>query len=169
MVTVSSALFKIESGDFTFTPQKVPVFTILNQVVKAHQALFKSKNITLSAILQPKPGEPPHAIGEGALYFSIFNNLIKNAFEATPDGGLITISFLIESPLRLSITNQGAVPAEIRERFFEKYVTHGKEGGTGMGTYSAKRLMEALHGSIEMSTSEADNTTTLLLTFPQDP
>jgi nitrogen-specific signal transduction histidine kinase len=48
-----------------------------------------------------------------------------------------------ETPLRIMIQNKGAVPAEIRERFFDKFVTSGKQGGTGLGTYSAKMLAEA--------------------------
>ena len=166
MVALSEAVLTIESGNFKLTPQKVAIADILQRVLQAQQASFAAKHITLTMATTPEHSPPPHALGDEAFYFSIFNNLIKNAFEAVPYGGAITITLLIESPLRLSITNQGVVPAEIRDRFFEKYVTQGKSGGTGMGTYSAKRLLEALNGSIAMTTSDTNNTTTLLLTFP---
>ncbi len=167
MVTLSSDLFKIEAGNFTLIPQNVAIVDLLTQVVKTQQASFESKEISITTTLKPTDSASPQAIGDPVLYFSIFSNLIKNAFEATPSGGQIDVTLSVESPFRLSISNQGIVPAEIRERFFEKYVTSGKSDGTGIGTYSAKRLLEALNGSIDMTTSDEDNTTTLLLTFPK--
>jgi nitrogen-specific signal transduction histidine kinase len=65
------------------------------------------------------------------------------------------------------IQNKGVVPTEIRERFFDKFVTHGKRGGTGLGTYSAKMLTEVQNGTISMSVSDKENTTTISLTLPR--
>ncbi|WP_374604901.1 ATP-binding protein [Niveibacterium sp.] len=58
---------------------------------------------------------------------------------------------------------------EVRERFFDKFVTAGKREGTGLGTYSARMLIEALHGQIAMETSDSDNTTTIHVEVPAPP
>ena len=47
---------------------------------------------------------------------------------------------------------------EVRERFFEKYSTAGKRGGTGVGTYSARLVVQALGGSVSMSSTEGQRT-----------
>lgn len=60
----------------------------------------------------------------------------------------------------------GAVPAEIRERFFDKFVTHGKQGGTGLGTYSARMLAEVQNGAISLAVSDPENQTTINVTLP---
>ena len=65
------------------------------------------------------------------------------------------------------LDNSGAVPAAIRARFFDKFVTQGKDGGTGLGTYSAKLLTEAQHGSISLEVSDADNRTTITVELPR--
>ena len=48
----------------------------------------------------------------------------------------------------------GAVPADIRDSFFDKFTTRGKHHGTGLGTYSARLAAEAQGGSIGLETSE---------------
>ena len=72
-----------------------------------------------------------------------------------------------QTPLRISIQNSGAVPADIRTHFFEKFVTSGKQGGSGLGTYSAKLLSEAQGGTIALEVSDTANTTTVTVTLPR--
>ncbi|MBN8839327.1 MAG: TonB-dependent receptor plug domain-containing protein [Sphingomonadales bacterium] len=52
----------------------------------------------------------------------------------------------------------GDVPEAIRERFFEKYATSGKRGGTGLGTYTARLVAQAHGGSIELQTGQGEGT-----------
>jgi len=61
--------------------------------------------------------------------------------------------------MTISIENQGTVSPDIRDRFFERFVTAGKQKGTGLGTYSA-RLMAEIHGAcIHLFTSDEKNKT----------
>jgi K+-sensing histidine kinase KdpD len=70
--------------------------------------------------------------------------------------------------MTIRILNRGAVPADIRERFFRKYVTKGKQDGTGLGAYTARLMTEAQGGSIRLDASDED-ATTIILTFPSQP
>ena len=79
----------------------------------------------------------------------------------------MVVSLTNGDPLRIIIQNKGAVPAEIRDRFFDKYVTCGKGGGTGIGTYSAKLLAEAQNGTISLAVSDQENQTTITVTLPR--
>ena len=63
-----------------------------------------------------------------------------------------------ESRVSIGVHNMGVVPEEIRERFFDKYVTSGKEGGTGIGTYSARLMAETQRGTIAFTSSEEAGT-----------
>jgi K+-sensing histidine kinase KdpD len=58
------------------------------------------------------------------------------------------------------------VPEGFRSVFFDKYSSHGKQGGTGLGTYSAKTLAQAQGGTLELQVDDSRNTTCLLLTLP---
>jgi two-component system, sensor histidine kinase and response regulator len=111
----------------------------------------------------------PQVLGDAMLCYSLFQNLLKNACEAAPDKSTVAIVLNAETPLRITIGNQGVVPVEIRERFFHKFITSGKEGGTGLGTYSARLLAEAQHGKVSLDVSDNDKQTTLTVTLPKYP
>jgi len=66
---------------------------------------------------------------------------------------------------RILVSNKGAVPEDIRPRFFEKYSTSGKESGTGLGTYSASLIARTLGGSIALDVSDPEGTT-VAVTLP---
>jgi signal transduction histidine kinase len=56
----------------------------------------------------------------------------------------------------------------MRQRFFAKFATFGKEAGSGLGTYTAKLFTQAMRGSIEMQTSDLDDSTTLTVRLPRN-
>ncbi len=63
----------------------------------------------------------------------------------------------------------GAVSGEIRDRFFDKYVSSKKKSGTGLGAYSARLMAETQNGTIAMKTSEREGTTiTVHLPLPSE-
>jgi hypothetical protein len=168
MINLSSELFKIESGRFELDAKPVSISDILRRIVEISRTTFVEKHLTIAVDADVPAGEPvPQALGDAMLCYSLFQNLIKNACEAAPATSLVTVTLIDETPLRVTIHNRGAVPAEIRQRFFGKFVTHGKQGGTGLGTYSAKVLAEAQNGSIALAVAEPENETTLTVTLPR--
>jgi len=90
---------------------------------------------------------------------AILVNLIKNALEALPGPGETTVSISLDGQVRVDIANPGEVPAEVRDRFFEKYATAGKDAGTGLGTYSARLMARAMGGDVELDCSRPGQTT----------
>ena len=58
------------------------------------------------------------------------------------------------------------MPVSIRETFWEKYATAGKQEGTGIGTYSARLLTEAQNGTISMETSDETGSTRIVVSLP---
>lgn len=167
LVSQASELMKIESGNFTLLPQDVDILATLHQVATALQATYASKNINIVTRVRPD-GARPQVAGDPSLCFSILNNLVKNACEAAPHGQVtITVNVPAKAQdVSITLHNFGAVPEAIRDRFFQKFVTHGKSGGTGLGAYSAKRLSEAMNGRLEMATSDDEDSTTLTLSLP---
>ena len=170
-VNMSSEVFKIETGRYRLDPSPVPVVDILRQTVDLARAGFAAKRLSIELNIGGSglEQEGPDGLGDPALCRSVLHNLIKNACEAAPAGGWVTVSLLDEAPLQIVIRNRGAVPVAVRPTFFERYASDGKRGGAGLGTYSAKLLTEAQGGSIHMSTSDEDDTTTLRVSLPRAP
>ena len=89
----------------------------------------------------------------------IFTNLLTNALEASDKGSPVLVDLNVENnECVVTIANNRPVPEEIRLHFFDKYVTAGKVGGTGLGTYSAFLMTAAIGGSLAMETSDQDGT-----------
>ncbi len=168
MINLSSELFKIETGCYELDAKQVKVDYILHRIVEISRTAFAYKHLTVTIDTDTLVGqEKPNALGDAMLCYSLFQNLIKNACEAAPEEGRVDVKLFNEDPLRIVIQNKGAVPAEIRERFFDKYVTCGKQGGTGLGTYSAKLLADAQNGKIALEVSDQENQTMITVTLPR--
>ncbi len=169
MINLSNELFKIETGRYVLKPQVIKVAQIVRRIAELSRRTFAVKNLTL-AVATPRGVEDEVllAVGDPMLCYSLFQNLIKNACEAAPDNSNVTIMINAGAPMRITIDNQGVVPAAIRETFFDKFATAGKQGGTGLGTYSARLLVEAQNGTIAMETSDEKNATRITLTLPAD-
>ena len=168
MINLSSEIFKIETGRFELDAKSVDIGFILHRIVEISRTAFVSKHLTVVIDTDMPVGEEiPNALGDAMLCYSLFQNLIKNACEASPENGRVTVSLINGNPLRINIQNKGAVPDEIRKRFFDKFVTHGKQGGTGIGTYSAKVLVEAQNGTISLVVLDQENLTTITVALPR--
>jgi signal transduction histidine kinase len=85
-------------------------------------------------------------------------NIAANAHEAMHGRGRLHLRAALESApgaetarLVLELADEGpGVPAEIRERLFEPFVTLGKKHGTGLGLAVTRRFVEDHGGSVEL-------------------
>jgi nitrogen fixation/metabolism regulation signal transduction histidine kinase len=78
-------------------------------------------------------------------------NLVKNAEEAMPTGGRVTVRVASRGDEAVvEVEDQGAgVPTELKSRLFEPYVT-SKPNGTGLGLAIALRIAQEHGGRIEI-------------------
>ena len=155
-------MYKMETGQYT--PQLVPVdlLKVIREIGAEFREIMKFKAMTMDIRLNGRAaGEEDefYAAGEELLCYSMLANLIKNAVEASPDNEAVTVTLDNSAGPRVSIHNRGAIPQEIRDRFFDKYTTGGKEGGTGLGTYSANLIATTLGGKLELGPPEMDGAT----------
>jgi signal transduction histidine kinase len=96
----------------------------------------------------------------------ILNNLVLNAIQAMPEGGLLTISACLEDDrpvIQVSDTGVG-IPEDSRPKMFKPLFTT-KPKGQGFGLAVVKKLTEDL--SIDISfESKVGKGTTFFLKFP---
>jgi len=62
--------------------------------------------------------------GRRVVLFMALGNLLTNAMEASPPGGNVRIEVNTGRDCMVTIINQGCVPIQIRDSFFDKYVTY---------------------------------------------
>ncbi|MFH1278911.1 MAG: PAS domain S-box protein [Candidatus Eisenbacteria bacterium] len=100
----------------------------------------------------------------GGLLSEILHNLVRNAIEASPDGGLVTVRLDREDhTLVIRVSDEGrGIPEKDRDRIFEPFfTTKGEErtGGLGLGLSIVRANIGALGGTIELETEEGRGTT----------
>lgn len=104
--------------------------------------------------------------GEPEFLADAIANLLRNAIEASDRGGCVTLTVRDDHKLPdggagvlIVIRNDRDITEEIRDRVFEPYVTAGKTNGTGLGAYTAKLVVDAHGGSIDITTGQGTGTT----------
>jgi signal transduction histidine kinase len=93
-------------------------------------------------------------------------NLFKNALEAMPEGGDLTVSAEVQDDdLVLKITDTGhGIPPEQLQHLFTPFFTT-KEGGTGLGLTICRGLITQHQGEITIE-SAVDRGTTCTIRLP---
>lgn len=174
MINMSIDLLKLERGLYQIKIDEVKLGKVISRVASGFTSLINGKKLNLSIDYRnaDSGGDRVEIPGEEMLVYSVISNLLKNAIEAAPAQSSIEIEIEIEDGEALSVrlTNQGEVPESIRDQFFNKYVTAGKNDGTGLGTYSAKLMLDALGATIKLDTSQSGMTMVIVnfqyLDFP---
>ena len=165
MVNLSLDLYRMEQGSYVFRPQAVDLDDMVRKVIGDLESHADSKNVAVRTVRVADPAAQPRsgpilARGEDLLCYSMLANLLKNAIEASPEDGVVTVTLEAgRGSVRLHIHNKGAVPEAVRASFFEKYSTADKAGGLGLGTYSALLMARVQGGNISMRTSAEEGTT----------
>lgn len=169
MINSSLDIFKMENGTYFYDPSSQDLISIARNVAKDIQADSGKTCPNIVITINSKiicASDEFIASTEETNFHTMLSNLLLNAIEASSTGNDVFVNFQTTPPKKLTIVNKGAVPKSVREHFFEKYKTYGKKYGTGLGTYSAKLIAEAMNYCIEMQTSDESNETLITITFP---
>jgi signal transduction histidine kinase len=141
----------------------VEVNRTVNEVVESMRSQAEAAGLTLRAELAP---EPLYIEADSFALGRVYRNLIQNAIEATPSGGLVAVVTRVvdgHAEIRICDTGKGIDSARL-PTLFEDFVST-KSRGLGLGLAISKRLVEQLGGTVTVA-SEVDRGTTFVLRFP---
>jgi len=153
-------LAKIESGQAEWHEQDVDLAALSRQAAAAMGEALREQGTVLELDL-PDPDDaarrPPRLRADPDRLMQVLNNLIGNAARFVPQpGGRIRLRLRSQADgVLLQVQDNGpGVPADQRERIFERFHQAGGEGqragGTGLGLTISRRIVEHLGGRIRL-------------------
>lgn len=167
---------KIESGKLTFTTEQISLKEVVEGIVNIMQPQVKAKRQTFNIHVENILTE--NVWCDGVRLNQVLLNLLSNSTKYTPEGGTIQLSLSEEkSPkgenyirIHIKVKDNGiGMSPDFLKRIYEPYsradgVRVSKTQGTGLGMAITKYIVEAMEGSLNI-TSELDKGTEVSLTF----
>lgn len=151
---------KIEAGRLELEKFPVRPIEIVDDIVSLFWERAASKGIDLAAYVAP---DVPEVIeGDPVRISQVISNLVNNALKFTEKGHVIVTASIVSSGandcvIEFSVADTGVGISEDKQAaIFEAFsqadqTTTRKFGGTGLGLAISRRLVEAMDGSISVS------------------
>ena len=162
---------KIQSGNFTMEPEPVRVAGVLKRAVRSLQQVASRDEIFL---LSAHGRDVPQIIGSVEKLTQAVINLISNSLKFTPKKGLISVGAQIvrnndvPEAIVITVTDTGmGMRSEEIDQIFEKYKQSKNKslrggGGTGLGLYIVRQVVEAHGGEVSVASIEGVGTSMVL-------
>jgi signal transduction histidine kinase len=157
MLSMTQELLDYARGSTSLCCETVSIWRLLDELNQQALRLLPGHNIQFAKNVR----YDGNVLVDLPRFVRVLANLIKNAREAMPSGGILTMSTdSVNGQVVIRISDTGiGIPAELLPRLFEPFVTHGKSHGTGLGMAIAKSVVTAHHGKISISSVAGKGTT----------
>ena len=170
MLNQSLVLYRLEKGSYQLAPKPVDLADLTRRLMARLAASPAARGRILQLSLNGRPLARTDRLdyaGDALLLDPMLQNLVLNALEASPERSEVLVDLRSHGDrVELVLSNLGEVPPAIRSRMFDKYVTMGKRGGTGLGAYSAAMAARAHGGDIALDAA-VPGRTTITVTLPR--
>jgi len=163
---ILSSMQNFQASETQMKREPVHLEKILRLVLQTNELLCEQQRITVGTAFS---AEAPLVYGDELQLNQIFTNLVKNAMDAMPAGGMLQVRlYEVEGSLQVEIADTGSgIPDDVKDRIFEPFVTtKNSEQGTGLGLALSQRLIKQHQGKIEFE-SEWGWGTKFLVTLPK--
>jgi signal transduction histidine kinase len=144
-------LAKLQARRFVLHEEEVPLHEMVTQ---AHEAMLPEanrRNISFDKMIAAHPV----IISDGDRLQQVVMNLLSNAFQWTPDGGLISLALEHDgAEIVLSVEDTGpGIPEEERANVIVPFWSQNRRG-TGLGLAICHELIVALGGELRLYSEE---------------
>lgn len=160
---------KLESGEDVLDKQDFDILATISEIEKLYKPQAEEKQLSLTFTF---PESEVIINADKERIFKSLNHIMSNAVKFTQPNGRITImfqEFLKEVEIIISDTGIG-IPKDALPNIFQKFYKVNRPGaqipGAGFGLITAKKIIDAHKGLIQIK-SEIDMGTTVLIRLPK--
>ena len=147
---------------FARTPQPRRAATDVVPLISATAGLLSS-DPAMQGVQVVVEGSAPPLSADAALLQIAFQNLLVNSAHAMGGRGRISVAVkAVDRTCEIAFADTGpGIPADVRAKIFQPFFTT-KSRGTGLGLPTARRLVEAHHGRIDVDCPPQGGTTVIV-------
>ncbi len=168
MVDVMLDVHKIESELHELALHEYDAVELVAKSVAIHEPAAKLKKVNISFT---HPDEPLPINTDKHYFQQIISNILQNAIDFSPEGGTVKVDLRKQDNLmQVSIMDEGpGISQADQKRLFSSYKKLEGEGtagkSSGIGLVIVMRLLEKLHGKIDVDSTEGVGST-FVVSFP---
>jgi len=158
---------RLESSRFKIHKQRVSMEDIMRDALQNCYSLAKQKGIVFNEAI---PQTLPKITADSERLNQVMVNLLSNAIKFSKEGSQVTMrAEARDSELLVQVADQGiGIPKEAMSHLFQRFYRAedpDRVGGTGLGLYISKQIIEA-HGGDIWAESEFGKGSTFFFTIP---
>lgn len=130
---------------------------VVNEVLNTWRPSLLKKGVSLTVDM---PEDPVDIMANRRVLKTALLHILRNALEASPSGGTVHVTVTRQDGKpAVIISDQGpGIPPDVQKRLFAAPVTT-KPGGTGLGLFLVKEILEEHQGEIEIESAVGKGTT----------
>jgi signal transduction histidine kinase len=151
---------RIEAGRVDLTPEVTDAVPIVDELVASLRAATE-RDISLAV-----DDDLPALWVDSQAFATVVDHLLDNAVKYSPGGGPVTVGLrATDDAVEVSVADEGVgmtleQAAHCFDRFWQAELTDIRRfGGTGIGLYIVRSLVEAMGGRIAVSTAPGEGST----------
>lgn len=151
---------RIEARRLDLEPVYFPLRKLMSETMKSVGGLAAAKKLTLSYYVRPDC--PESVWGDPTRLRQILVNLLGNAIKFTHEGEIAVYAARAGDKVRFDVRDTGVgIAPSVRRRIFEPFTQADSSlsrryGGAGLGLSIVVRLLEAMGGTVEVSSQQGE-------------
>jgi CheY-like chemotaxis protein/anti-sigma regulatory factor (Ser/Thr protein kinase) len=149
---------RIEARKLELEPVYFPLRQLMTDTMTSVASLAASKRLVLSSYVHPDC--PETVWGDPVRLRQILFNLVGNAIKFTQQGEVAVQVSRVDEQIRFDVRDTGAgIAPAVQQRIFEPFTQEDsslsrRHGGAGLGLSIVARLLEAMGGTVEVSSRQ---------------
>jgi signal transduction histidine kinase len=148
---------KIESHSLKLNKERFNLADLISSsIIEDYRNRIEKDNVAVKLLYEPNNKDNNIFVeADRGRLIQVISNLLDNAIKFTKEGTICIITEEKDSKVIVSVKDTGSgIDPEILPRLFSKFVTKSERGGTGLGLFICKSIVEAHGGKIWIESND---------------
>ena len=140
---------RIESHSLKLNKEQFKLNDLISSIIDDYKNRIERDNVEIKLLYESNNKDNVFVEADRGRLIQVISNLLDNAIKFTKEGTISIITEEKDTQVIVSVKDTGTgIDPEIFPKLFSKFVTKSERGGTGLGLFICKNIVEAHGGKI---------------------